>query len=169
MRLIIVLLALAIAAPPIVVGKMYAQKPQSGTGGRTMKHATGSFEVKILPEEASSAEKSAGIARMSIDKVISGDLVGSTKGEMLTTMNSATGAMAYVAIETVRATLDGRSGTFVLIHKATMNKNDPKSQSLNISVVPASGTDGLVGIVGDFSIHIDGTGKHTYTFDYELP
>ncbi|HVJ04582.1 MAG TPA: DUF3224 domain-containing protein [Candidatus Saccharimonadales bacterium] len=134
-----------------------------------MKHATGSFEVKIVPEEASAAEKAAGIARMSIDKVVSGDLAGSTKGEMLTSTTAGTGAMAYVAIETVRATLDGRSGTFVLIHKATMNKNDPKSQSLNITVAPSSGTEGLAGIAGDFSVHIDGTGKHTYTFDYELP
>jgi Protein of unknown function (DUF3224) len=165
----IAFLVLAIAAPFVVEGTMYAQKPESGTGGRTMKHAKGSFEVKIVPEEASAAEKAAGIARMSIDKVVSGDLVGSTKGEMLTSTTAGTGAMAYVAIETVRATLDGRGGTFVLIHKATMNKNDPKSQSLNISVVPSSGTEGLTGIVGDFSIHIDGTGKHTYSFDYELP
>ncbi len=167
MRLMIALLALA--APFVVEGTMYAQKAESGTGGRTMKHAKGAFEVKVVPEEASAAEKAAGIARMSIDKVVSGDLVGSTKGEMLTSMTAGTGAMAYVAIETVSATLDGRRGTFVLIHKATMNKNDPKSQALNISVVPLSGTEGLAGIAGEFSIHIDASGKHTYTFDYELP
>jgi Protein of unknown function (DUF3224) len=97
------------------------------------------------------------------------DMVGNTKGEMLTSFTESTGAMAYVAIETVTATLDGRSGTFGFIHDATMNKADPKSQSLHIAVVPASGTGGLTGISGIFAIHIDGAGKHSYTFDYELP
>ncbi len=106
---------------------------------------------------------------MTIDKVISGDMVGNTKGEMLTSITESTGAMAYVAIETVTTTLDGRSGTFVFIHNATMNKVDPKSQSLHIAVVPASGTGGLTGISGTFAIQIDGAGKHTYTFNYELP
>ena len=134
-----------------------------------MKHASGSFEVKIAPAESSAIGKEGGIGRMTIDKAISGDMVGTTKGEMLTSMTENTGAMAYVAIETVTATLNARSGTFVFIHNATMNKADPNSQSLQITVVPASGTGGLTGIRGTFAIHIDGAGKHTYNFDYELP
>jgi hypothetical protein len=134
-----------------------------------MKHASGSFEVKIALAESSAIGKEGGIGRMTIDKVISGDMVGTTKGEMLTHMTESTGAMAYVAIETVTATVDGRSGTFVLIHNSTMNKAGPKGMSLNIAVVPSSGTEGLAGISGTFAIQIDGAGKHTYTFDYELP
>lgn len=133
-----------------------------------MKHASGSFEVKIASAESSATGKAGGIGRMTIDKVISGDVVGTTKGEMLTSITESTGAMAYVAIETVTATLEGRSGTFVFIHNAVMNKSAPDSQSLDVVVVPASGTGGLAGISGRFSIHIDGTGKHSYTFDYEL-
>jgi hypothetical protein len=134
-----------------------------------MKHATGSFEVKIVPAESSSIGKEGGVGRMTIDKVISGDMVGTTKGEMLTSITESTGAMAYVAIETVTATLDGRSGTFVFIHNATMNKADSTSSQLHVAVVPGSGTGGLTGISGTFSIHVDSHGKHTYTFDYELP
>ena len=134
-----------------------------------MKQANGSFEPKIAPAEASLIGKQGGIGRMTIDKVISGDLAGTTKGEMITTTTESTGAMAYVALETVTGTLDGRSGTFVFMHNATMTKTDPKSQSLHIIVVPGSGTDGLTELRGTFIIHIDAQGKHTYTFDYELP
>ena len=142
-----------------------------------MKHATGSFEVKIAPAESSAIGREGGIGRMTIDKVLSGDLTGTTKGEMLTTSTATTGAMAYVAVETVTATLNdpsgtpgaARTGTFVLMHSATMTKSDPSSQSLHITVVPGSGTAALTGITGTFTIHIDPSGKHTYTFDYTLP
>jgi hypothetical protein len=66
-------------------------------------------------------------------------------------------------------TLEGRSGTFIFIHYATMYKDDPSSQKLSVSVVPGSGTGGLTGISGTFDIHIDSSGKHTYVFDYHLP
>lgn len=134
-----------------------------------MHHASGSFEVRIVPAESSAIGKEGGIGRMTIDKQITGDLVAATKGEMLTSITAATGAMAYVALETVTGTLDGRSGSFVFMHNATMNKTDPGSQALHISVVPGSGTDDLKGISGTFHIQIDAAGKHTWTFDYELP
>ncbi len=165
-RILVLTVAMAMSSAGI---QLHAQAAQSTAGERAMKHASGTFEVKVAPAESSAIGKEGGIARMTIDKVISGDLVGTTKGEMLTSMTPNTGAMAYVALETVTATLGGRSGTFVFIHNATMNKADPKSQSLHIAVVPSSGTAGLAGISGTFAIHIDGAGKHTYTFDYELP
>ena len=134
-----------------------------------MKQALGSFDVTVTPLDVSAVDKEAGRGRMSFTKVISGDMVGSTQGEMLTTATPSTGALAYVALETVHATLSGHTGSFVFLHGATMNKQDPTHHSLHIYVVPGSGTDGLTGIRGDFTIHIDSAGKHTYTFDYELP
>ena len=133
-----------------------------------MRHASGSFDVKVVPVEPSSAE-AGGFGHMTFEKTISGGLNGTSQGEMLTSTTPSTGAMAYVAVETVTATLDGRSGTFAFIHSATMKKSDPGSQSLHISVVPASGTGGLAGISGDFVIHLDAAGKHTYDFEYFLP
>ncbi len=134
-----------------------------------MKSASGSFEVKIAPAESSPIGKEGGVGRMSIDKVISGDMVGTTKGEMLTHTTENTGTMVYVAIETVNATLDDRSGTFVFIHNATMSKTDPNAGSLHVGVVSGSGTGGLMGISGTFAINFDSDGKHIYTFNYELP
>ena len=134
-----------------------------------MKHAKGTFEVKIAPAETSAIGKEAGMGRMTIDKVFSGELEGTSKGEMLTGMTESTGAMAYVAIERVTGKLDGHAGSFILMHNATMNKNDPKSSHLQVVVVPGSGTEGLSGLTGTLAIIIDGAGKHSYDFAYELP
>ncbi len=102
---------------------------------------------------------------MSLDKVFSGDLQGTSEGEMLTAGSPAKGSAGYVAIERVSGTLDGRTGTFVLQHSGTMNRG---ALELSVRVVPDSGTDGLAGIAGTLDIQIV-DGKHLYTFDYALP
>lgn len=131
-------------------------------------HATGTFEVKISSAEPSQIGMEAGIGRMTIDKIWSGDIQGSSKGEMLTGITAATGSMAYTAIEYVTATLAGRSGSFYLLHRATMMKSDPGTAVLEISVVPNSGTGQLEKLTGE--LHIDASGDvHRYDFVYHLP
>ncbi len=134
-----------------------------------MKHATGAFEVKTVPAEASPIAQQAAVGRMTIDKIFSGALEGTSKGEMVTGITPETGSMAYVAVERVTGKLDGRSGSFVLMHSATMMKGDPKSSELHVVVVPASGTAELSGIAGKMNIVIDSAGRHTYDFEYTLP
>ena len=102
---------------------------------------------------------------MSINKSISGDLVATTVGQMLSAMTKVKGSAGYVAIERVDGVLAGRKGTFVLQHMGTMNKGAP---SLSVTVVPDSGTGELAGIAGEFNIIIAG-GKHSYEFKYTLP
>src|ERR1700761_3540523 len=131
-----------------------------------MKQAKGTFEVKIAPAEVSAIGKEAGVGRMTINKVFSGDLEGTSKGEMLTGITEITAAMAYGAIERGTGTLDGRAGSLVLMHHATMNKNDPRSSELQVVVVPGSGTEGFIGLSGALKITID-AGKHFYDFEYE--
>jgi len=126
-------------------------------------HATGSFEVKLLPQSLADAES--GLGRMSIDKVFSGDLQGTSKGEMLSALTAVKGSAGYVAIERVTGTLQGRSGSFMLQHLGTMTRGTP---TLTVLVVPDSGTEGLTGIAGSLSINIT-DGKHFYTLDYTLP
>jgi len=130
---------------------------------RTMHHATGTFEVTMKPQPLSDVAAKSGIMRMSIDKVIHGGLEATTKGEFLAS-GSPDGSGGYVAMETVTGTLDGKAGTFVLQHTATMNQKVP---TLSITVVPGSGTGELVGLSGTFTIVIEG-GKHSYVFDYSL-
>jgi Protein of unknown function (DUF3224) len=126
-------------------------------------HAAGSFEVKLLPQPLADAES--GLGRMSIDKVFSGDLQGTSKGEMLSALTAVKGSAGYVAIERVTGTLQGRSGSFMLQHLGTMTRGTP---ALTVLVVPDSGTEGLAGIAGSLSINIT-AGQHFYTLDYTLP
>lgn len=131
-------------------------------------HARGTFAVKITPEEAPAVAKEAGLAVFSIDKTFSGELDGSSKGEMLSGSTESTGAMAYVAIERVTGKLNGRSGSFLLMHNASMLKTDPRSGVMSVTVVPHSGTDELTGLSGKMTIIIE-SGQHSYDFEYALP
>jgi hypothetical protein len=102
---------------------------------------------------------------MSLDKQFHGDLEATSTGEMLAAMTEIKGSAGYVAMERVNGTLQGKSGTFVLQHSATMTRGVPQ---MNVTVVPDSGTDGLVGLTGTMTIKIE-EGKHFYEFDYTLP
>ena len=49
----------------------------------TTQHATGTFEVKIVPETVAGKPSSPGLSQMSIDKTFHGDLEGSSVGSMI--------------------------------------------------------------------------------------
>lgn len=127
--------------------------------------ATGEFVVKLLPLAFEGQADGSKLGRMSIDKTISGDLVATTKGQMLSATTEVGGSAGYVAIERVEGSLKGKKGTFVLQHSGIMNQGSP---SLSVTVVPDSGTGELVGLVGQFNIII-AAGKHSYEFKYTLP
>lgn len=150
----------------------YTTQAQNGTATATKKaatmHARGTFAVKVLPAEAPALAKDAGLGIFSLDKSFSGDLEGTSKGEMLTGNTESSGAMAYVAIERVTAKLNGRSGSFLLMHTASMLKSDPGSAAMQVTVVPHSGTEALAGLSGTMTIIIE-SGKHSYDFEYQLP
>ena len=127
--------------------------------------ARGDFTVKLVPLAVEGQPEGSRIGRMSIDKSITGDLVATTTGQMLSAMTEVKGSAGYVAIERVDGVLDGRKGTFVLQHTGTMNRGAP---SLSVTVVPDSGTDELAGLAGEFTIII-ADGRHSYEFSYSLP
>jgi hypothetical protein len=105
------------------------------------------------------------LGRMTIDKQFHGDLEAVSTGEMLSALTAVKGSAGYVAMELVRGTLEGRQGSFVLQHSATMHHGE---YALSVTVVPESGTDGLAGLSGKLNIIIEG-GKHRYEFEYTLP
>ena len=127
--------------------------------------ARGTFEVKLTPQPADDFADGKSLGRMTIDKQFRGDLEGTSRGQMLSALTPVAGSAGYVAIERVTGTLQGRTGSFVLQHSGTMNR---AAQTLNVSVVPDSGTDGLAGLTGTMTIEVGG-GKHSYTFDYTIP
>ena len=154
---VLVLAAFCVAAPAAARAQS-ASTTQSETAVTT--RATGTFQVQLAPQETASP-----LGRLSIDKQFSGDLQGTSKGEMLAFRTPVEGSAGYVAMEQVSGTLAGRTGTFVLMHMGTMDRG---AQGLTITVVPDSGTGGLEGITGRLNIIIEG-GRHSYEFDYTLP
>ncbi len=125
-----------------------------------MSEARGHFEVQIRPE----ASFGDGIGRFSLAKTFHGDLQGTSVGEMLALRTQTPGSAGYVLIEQVEATLNGRSGTFMLQHHGIMNRGQPE---LTVVVIPDSGTGGLAGITGQMSI--DAAANHAYVLRYSLP
>ena len=130
------------------------------------QQATGTFEVKVKPLTADEKVPGVVVGRMSIDKTWSGDIVGTSAGEMMTAGGEVKGSGGYIAIEMMKVSIKGKSGTFTLMHHATMKANADFKMLIN--VVPDSGTGELVGLSGVLTIVIE-PGKHLYTFDYTLP
>ena len=143
--------------------KIRVQKNETTSKESSMtQHATGTFEVKLTPQDDKSDDKTMG--RMTVDKQWHGDLEGTGKGQMLTGGDVSKGSAGYVAIEKFSGTVKGRKGSFILQHSATMVKGEGQ---LTITVVPDSGTDELAGITGKLTIKIE-NGKHYYDLEYSL-
>ena len=126
-----------------------------------MNRAQGTFVVNMAPQPADTS----GVARFALQKAFTGDLAGSSSGLMLSAGDPGKGEAGYVALETVTATLAGRSGGFALQHSGTMSGG---SQNLNITVVPGSGSADFAGISGQMEISITG-GTHHYVLHYAIP
>jgi len=130
-------------------------------------HSTnGSFDVQVAPQALSSVAAASGLTRMSIDKRFRGTLDATSTGEMLAFRSATDGSAGYVAMETVRGTLNGRRGSFVLQHSSSMTRG---TAAQSIMVVPDSGTDALAGLTGRMIINIAADGTHAYRFEFTLP
>ena len=127
--------------------------------------ATGDFEVKLTPMASDFPSDELNLGRMSIDKSFSGDLDGTSVGQMLMARTDVKGSAGYVAIEKVTGSLEGKTGSFVLQHSGMMGGGQ---QSLTITVVTDSGTGELEGLSGTMNIIIE-DGAHSYEMEYELP
>jgi hypothetical protein len=127
-------------------------------------HASGTFEVKLSPQAPDEGDGGVGIGRMLLDKKFSGDLEGTSRGQMLAAGTAVAGSAGYVAMEQVTGKLGGRSGSFILQHSGTMTRGAAR---LTVSVVPDSGTGELEGLTGRMNIMI-AEGRHSHEFDYTL-
>ncbi|MDO9095804.1 MAG: DUF3224 domain-containing protein [Rubrivivax sp.] len=131
-------------------------------------HASGTFTVKMTPQDtAADAAPTPGatLGRLLLDKHYQGDLQATAQGQMLSAVTPTSGSAGYVAIEHVTGTLHGRSGSFLLQHSGLMSRGN---KQLTVTVVPDSGTDGLLGLEGRLDIRI-AEGQHCYDFDCTLP
>jgi Protein of unknown function (DUF3224) len=129
-------------------------------------HASGYFDITLASQAADNPQaRTAQIDRLSIDKKYHGDLQGTSTGQMQAIKNDRdTGA--YVALEKVVASLQGRSGTFMLMHYGYMSQGAVGRWL--VEIVPNSGTGELAGLSGTMKI-IQKDDKHYYEIEYALP
>lgn len=128
--------------------------------------AHGDFDVKISPQKPDNPDaEAAGFARIALEKRYHGAIEGTGKGEMLASGDGSKSG-AYVALEKVSGILNGREGSFALLHSAVMVDGVPRDW--NIRIVPDSGTGQLTGIEGQLRITM-AAGKHSYDLEYTLP
>jgi len=112
-----------------------------------MKKFTGSFDIELTPCKSDAVDA----GRMIIEKHYKGDLEGIGRGQMLSSRSHTEGSAGYVAIETFEGSVDGKMGTFTLLHKGVMSRGE---KALKITIVPDSGSGELTGISGTMSIDI---------------
>ena len=129
------------------------------------KHASGTFDVKIVPQKDEGIGDPT-IGRMSIDKQYHGDLEGTGLGQMLAGMAAEVkDSGAYVAIERVRGTLQGRKGSFAVWHRGVMTRGAQDLADHRDSRQRDRRADRHHG--HDDDRHPDG--KHFYGLDYTIP
>ena len=149
-RMALVLLAGAVAVAPAAATRERSR----------MDEAKGRFEIDIAPASAAGAA----VMRMTLHKRWSGDVQGTSEGEMLSYGSPASGNAGYVAMERVTGSVKGHAGSFALQQTGTLNGGAP---SMTVTVVPGSGTGALVGLSGEMTI--DPAAGHAYVLRYTLP
>ncbi|MGX7827060.1 DUF3224 domain-containing protein [Actinokineospora sp. 24-640] len=126
-------------------------------------HATGTFTMDTwAPQPDPDDRDGVAIGTTLIAKTFTGAVTGTSRFTMHQVTTAVPTSAAYVAFERVEATVDGRHGSFVLHHSASMSTG---AQHASITVVPDSGTGALEGIAGEFAITKDDEG-YRYAFDY---
>jgi hypothetical protein len=127
-------------------------------------HATSSFVIDRWEETIALEETGAKFVRTSIGKTFTGDIVGTSKGEMTMAHASPTSA-AYCGFERFSVTLGGRNGGFTLHHNASAHATE---RSATWEIMPDSGTGDLANIRGTSTITRHEDGSHTFTLDYDF-
>ena len=130
-----------------------------------MTISTGPFEVEVLPDPPISEKDGVTIGRFRCEKRFSGALVGTSEVFMTGVGTPDPKLRAYVAVERIEGTLDGKQGSFVVTQTGSMNH---EGMSLAIPIVAGSGTGELKGITGKMSIRIEAGGAHFYEIDYTI-
>ncbi len=128
-----------------------------------MPIARGTFDVSMKAEPPFLEQDGIKLDRNVLSKEYSGDLAGTSEGQMVAAYTATPGSAGYVAIEHFTGSVGGKSGSFVLQHSGLMDRGDA---ALTVTIVPDSGTGELSGISGTLQIDND-AGTHSYVLKYE--
>lgn len=125
--------------------------------------AQSTFTIESWEATPYDEAEGATLSRTRVTKVFSGEIEGTSTAELLMAQ-AQDGSAAYVGFERIVGRVNGRAGSFVLHHSATMTKD---AQSARWTVVPDSGTGELRTLRGSAVITVEGDGEHTCTLEYE--
>jgi hypothetical protein len=128
-----------------------------------VSHAVGTFVNDVYEEGDAAEHDGVALRRVYIERTFSGDIEGRSAGE-LTTSGLQDGVAAYVAIDVISGTLDGREGTFVLSHRGTVSAAGASTAG---EIVPGSGSGGLEGLEGSAEIVVE-DGVHRLVLEYRV-
>ncbi len=128
------------------------------------RHARGSFQPTVAPLPSPEGEAAQSHGRYGLTKTWTGGMAGASAGELLGTLQEGSGA--YVAIERFTGVLDGRRGSFSLVHRGQMIAGG--TPDISVTVAPGTGEGELSGITGTMTLVLEG-GRHDYVLNYRLP
>ena len=120
--------------------------------------AHGIFEVNLEPQK----DENAPVGRMLINKKYTGDIDGTGIGQMIS-KRTDNGVAVYFAIEEFEGSVDGKTGSFTLVHTGYMSG---ETQSLDIKILEGSGRGELGDISGSMDIIVE-EGEHKFVLHYE--
>ena len=129
-----------------------------------MPRAVATFRNDTYDEETYDSSEGTVLGRRHITRTFEGDITGHSTAELLTA-RSPDGSAAYVAIDRIRGSVDGREGSFVLEHRGTVSAAGASTAG---AVVPGSGTGELHGLAGEAEITVDEDGVHRLALDFTL-
>lgn len=128
-----------------------------------MSRAVATFVNDVYEEGDVVEYDGVALRRVHIERSFSGDLAGRSTCE-LTTSGLQHGVAAYVAIDVISGTLDGREGTSLLSHRGTVSAAGAATAG---EVVPGSGSGGLEGLEGSAEIGVE-DGVHRLVLEYRV-
>ncbi len=121
----------------------------------------GTFSIELTREPLCVDSADLRVFRARGDKRFEGALTARSVVEMLGAGTAEEPHAAYVAIERIEGSVDGRTGSFAVLHYAA-------PEVFTLTILPGSGAGELAGITGTMGIAIV-DGEHRYTIDYALP
>jgi Protein of unknown function (DUF3224) len=127
--------------------------------------ATGTFEITTNLEPPYEVVDGVSFGRATFQKKFEGPLSATGQVHMLGARTAVPNSAGYVALERIRGSLEGREGTFALLHTGLMDRG---ALSLSVVVIADSATGQLAGLRGHMQIRVV-EGKHHYELEYELP
>jgi hypothetical protein len=138
-------------------------------GASVPGRATATFIVESFDgtpyDDGQEADDGIAFSSALLKKVFHGDVEATSTVRMLAATTAVEGSAGYVGLERVVGSVDGRKGSFVLLHAATAVRGD---QTGSWQVIPDSGSGELTGLCGTAELVRHPDGAHTMTLDYEI-